>query len=404
MRRRIRLLLLVLPVFLCAAQAQTPLTLSGVVIESGTGNPIPGATVSVVGGKANQDITDSQGKFSLTLAADVKAGAKIRIRVVKDGYGIWDNYIAASAEIAEPIWLKKLVKTSPHKPDEREAPDKSSEKPSEKSSPTVVQAPYGNLAKRCRDLGTAIIRFAEGRKQIQPDAKSHQQDYLDWFTRNDGGFRALYFDKAKALQKDLAAANFKDTHLDELIAQHEQFFAERNRLPPETVFSNAPMYHLPIEDIEEIGQRFELLASQFPPDSMPQNMPAPDAYISDPKQIQVEVKSVITEFAEKYASYKNSEYWWATGHADSTTMIAKEWKAFEDDYNHNLREKIFKTHRLLMSRINNFPRTGVSFADAYNSSFLMPLLVEQQLKDLWMLLNEFEVENGLPLTQHPPLR
>jgi hypothetical protein len=401
MRQRTSVLLLVLSFLCCAARAQAPLTLSGVVIESGTGDPIPGAAVSEVGGRANQDVTDSQGKFSLTLTANVKPGAKVRIRVAKDGYVIWDNYIAASSEIAEPIWLKKLTKTSPRKPDEKDKPEKPSEKP---SSPTVVQAPYGNLAKRCQDLGTAILHFAEGRKQIQPDAKSHLQDYLDWFTKNDGGFRSFYFDDAKTLQKDLAAANFRDTRLDELMAKHEQLYTARNRLPPETVFSDAPMYHSSMEDIEEIGQRFKFLASQIPSDSMPQNVPVSDAYISDPKQVQVEVKSVITEFAEKYASYKNSEYWWATGHVDGNAMIAKEWKAFEDGYNKNMRGRIIKTHRLLMSRINNFPHTGVSFEDAYNGPFLMPLMVEEQLRDLWMLLNEFEVENGLPLTQHPPLR
>jgi hypothetical protein len=261
MRRRIRSILLVLPVFLCAAQAQTPLTLSGVVIESGTGRPIPGAAVSVVGGKANQDVTDSQGKFSLTLTADVKPGAKVRIRVVKNGYGIWDNYIAASAEIAEPIWLKKLGKTSPHKLDEKDKPDKPSEKP---SSPIVVQVPYGNLKKRCEDLGNAIVRFAEQRNQTKPDLGTHQQDYWDWYRINDGQFRFRFYDDAKALDKDLEAVNVKDRRLDELIARHESYFAERNKISTQIVVERTPMYHLSIEDIGEIGQRFKFLASQIP--------------------------------------------------------------------------------------------------------------------------------------------
>jgi Carboxypeptidase regulatory-like domain len=112
MRRRIRLLPLVLPVFLCAAQAQAPLTLSGVVIESGTGKPVPGAAVSAVGGKANPDVTDSEGKFSLTFPPDVKPGTKVRIRVVKDGYETCVRDIAASAEISVPISLKKLLTKS----------------------------------------------------------------------------------------------------------------------------------------------------------------------------------------------------------------------------------------------------------------------------------------------------
>jgi hypothetical protein len=131
----------------------------------------------------------------------------------------------------------------------------------------VVQATYENLASRCNDLGTAVLRFVAERKQAQPDAKSHQQEYLNWFTINDTGFRSFYYDDVKALQKDLTTANIRDSDLDELIAKRERLYAAaRNRiqLPLAPVPPNAPMYHLSIDDIEEIGNRFKYLASQIP--------------------------------------------------------------------------------------------------------------------------------------------
>jgi hypothetical protein len=381
-----RSLLLILPFLLFLSGPQKTTRLTGVVFEQGTTRPVPEATVETVTlEKPYRSTTDAQGRFLLTIPADVTL---VRIRVTKDGYVPREDWVDVSSAIARaPIELERINKPkagSPRPPslrspisqlqtlalvncqpigtqdsvsvhstfqngptltsfytegkeqtipfqrrperlyveppgtkvaasdlpmqmtlgkcgdkdckitikaftdsgvvvdtgaaivltDKRETCgvqvtmtmlDAAVSQPSERpSSPTVVQAPYGNLAKRSRDLGTALLHFAEERQQIQPDAKSHLQDYLDWFTRNDGGFRAFYFDNVKTLQKDLAAANVKDIRLDELIAKHEQFYNERNRLPPATVFSNAPMYHLSIEDIEEIGQRFTFLVSQIP--------------------------------------------------------------------------------------------------------------------------------------------
>jgi hypothetical protein len=130
----------------------------------------------------------------------------------------------------------------------------------------VVQAAHEDLASRCSDLGTAVLRFVEERKQAQPDAKSHQQEYLGWVTTNDVGFRTFYYDDVKALQKDLTLADIRDPDLDELIAKHERLYAaarNRNQLPLAPLMSNAPMYHLSIDDIEEIGKRFKYLASHI---------------------------------------------------------------------------------------------------------------------------------------------
>lgn len=126
-----------------------------------------------------------------------------------------------------------------------------------------TQAPYGNLAKRCEDLGTGIIRFAEQRNKIAPPF-SRQQDYWGWFRINDGQFRANFYDYAKALEKDLAVVNIKDVQLDRLIERHERYYLDRNRQPVQYVIDNSMVFHLSIEEIEEIGQRFKYLATQIP--------------------------------------------------------------------------------------------------------------------------------------------
>jgi hypothetical protein len=91
-----------------------------------------------------------------------------------------------------------------------------------------------------------------------------QQDYWEWYRVNDGQFRGYFYDDAKALQKDLAVVNIKDRRLDELIERHERYFLDRNRQPPKTVVDNSMMFHLSIDNIEEIGQRFKFLATQIP--------------------------------------------------------------------------------------------------------------------------------------------
>lgn len=112
MKRQISVFLSAMFFLLSSARAQTDLTMSGVVIENGTGNPVEGATVSIVGGKANQDVTDSAGKFSLRFAGDTKPGTKVRIRVVKDGYKPYTNDIAVSSELSVPISLKRLIRVN----------------------------------------------------------------------------------------------------------------------------------------------------------------------------------------------------------------------------------------------------------------------------------------------------
>jgi len=282
MRRKISLFLFAFSLMLPGLEAQTTLTISGIVSEKGTGNPISGAEVSIVGGRANQDVTDSTGKFSLTLTPDVRPGTRIRIRVVKEGYEPWTDNIAASSEIPLPISLKKLPKANPRRPDEKEKQDS----PSEKQQPMViVQAPYGNLARRCQDLGDGILFFVKQRNETKPDSGSHREDYWQWYRVNDGFFHGAFYDDVKVLQKDLAAVNVKDRRLDELIARHEQYYAERNRQPVQTVIDHSFMFHLSVDEINEIGQRFTFLATQIPSTvvaiPLQENRPQIGVYVSD---------------------------------------------------------------------------------------------------------------------------
>jgi hypothetical protein len=308
-------------------RAQATLTIVGIVTEKGTGDPVSGAAVSVVGGKANEYVTDSEGKFSLTLTADVKPGATIRIRVVKDGYETWTNDIAASAGIPQPVSLKKLAKASPRKPEEKP------EKPPENlPSTTIVQAPYGNLAERCEGLGTHILNFARERNRAQPDARSHRQGYLDWYTRNDGLFRSHFYDDAKALLRDLAAVNVRDLRLDELIARHEQYFTERNQRSPEAVFANAPMYHLSIEDIEEIGTGFRDLSI-----GIPQPVTAP--------RLSLQGQNLLAEINKLVAPYDRDMSNTVLSQTDGETEEMQLYSNFMDNYYDNafvFRERALK--------------------------------------------------------------
>ncbi len=128
----------------------------------------------------------------------------------------------------------------------------------------IIQAPYGNLAKRCQDLGTGIFFLVVERKQTKPDFGKDPHGFWEWYRINDGLFRYRFYGDAKTLQKDLSVVNVKDRRLDELIAEHERDFVERNKISPQIVADNSMMYHLSIEKIEEIGQRFKFLAAQIP--------------------------------------------------------------------------------------------------------------------------------------------
>jgi uncharacterized Zn finger protein len=113
-------------------------------------------------------------------------------------------------------------------------------------------------------LGAAITAFAERRKKERPDPATDLPRYKDWFTRNDGMFRAQFYDDVKNIHQELSQVHVDDPRLDELIEKHEEYFSARNRISPQEVFDRFMMFHLSIENIEEIGERFRNLATQIP--------------------------------------------------------------------------------------------------------------------------------------------
>ena len=80
MNRRTALLLTLLALS-SVALAQSQPTLSGFVLDKGSGEPLEGAEVTVVGGKSNDAVTDSDGTFILTFPSDVKPGTSIRVHI-----------------------------------------------------------------------------------------------------------------------------------------------------------------------------------------------------------------------------------------------------------------------------------------------------------------------------------
>jgi hypothetical protein len=88
--------------------AQSALTLSGIVFEMGSGRTVEGAKVIVVGGKANSEVTDSEGSFVLTFNAEVMAGSTVRIRVEKQGYRLFDKLVPVSSTIPLRIPLQHV--------------------------------------------------------------------------------------------------------------------------------------------------------------------------------------------------------------------------------------------------------------------------------------------------------
>lgn len=75
------------------------LTMSGIVMDSQSHLPVGGATVSVVGNRANPESTDSDGTFILVFSTDTHEGEVVRIRVQKTGYKVYEANRTASPTI-----------------------------------------------------------------------------------------------------------------------------------------------------------------------------------------------------------------------------------------------------------------------------------------------------------------
>jgi hypothetical protein len=106
---------------LCVAGQQSTLHLRGMVTDSQSHLPVSGANVSVAGGLATRDDrTDTGGSFDLPLTANVRRGDRVRLRVQKDGYEIYDNAVAASEDIVLQVPINPAGQPKPNKHPEHE--------------------------------------------------------------------------------------------------------------------------------------------------------------------------------------------------------------------------------------------------------------------------------------------
>src|SRR5262249_41443706 len=108
MKTRIGLLSLTVILLGSPGEAQMNVTVSGVVSAKDSGRNIGGARITVVGGRANDTVTDSDGAFVLTFAEDVKVGSAVRIHVEKQGFKPYEKLISVSPTIPLHISLEPI--------------------------------------------------------------------------------------------------------------------------------------------------------------------------------------------------------------------------------------------------------------------------------------------------------
>jgi hypothetical protein len=108
-----------------------------------------------------------------------------------------------------------------------------------------------------------MLQFVEQRNQARPDPNSHFEEYKEWFRQNDGMFRWRFFRDVEKIHDEMTSVHIDDPTLDELIERHKKYFASRQQNVQAAV-EHPQMFHLSIEDIRIIGQRFKFLATQVP--------------------------------------------------------------------------------------------------------------------------------------------
>jgi iron complex outermembrane receptor protein len=81
--------------FTALAHAQTPTLVTGTVTTKADGLPVPGATVSVAGHDLTA-ITDTAGKYTITVPADVAKGQSVEVRVIAGGLSPRSTHVTLS--------------------------------------------------------------------------------------------------------------------------------------------------------------------------------------------------------------------------------------------------------------------------------------------------------------------
>jgi hypothetical protein len=129
------------------AGGQTRLTLSGTVLEKGTGRPLEGARVAVIGGAANTEITDSNGIFILKFPSDVHSGDPVHLHIEKQGYASFTTTVAVSPSLPTPIFLEGIKNTPKSHAVIPKNPDTSKQKNADipKVHPLIKQDAFSTL-------------------------------------------------------------------------------------------------------------------------------------------------------------------------------------------------------------------------------------------------------------------
>jgi hypothetical protein len=178
MKRLIRFLSLTLTL-VGVAVGQSGLTLSGTVQEKGTGKPLEGARIAVVGGRANSEITDSNGTFILKFPSDIHSGDPVRLHVEKQGYAPFTTTVAVSPSLPTPIFLERIKVNSRNQIPIPANPDTT--KPSVEQQGNCNSVQYGgtdNISAPCSQIIIGVKtdpHFNWKYKQLEgtPDSDGH---------------------------------------------------------------------------------------------------------------------------------------------------------------------------------------------------------------------------------------
>ena len=104
------ILLLVFP-SLCSSQGKN-LTMSGIVTDATSRNPVEGARVVAVGNRAlSGTVTDTDGSFILTFRDDVVEGERVQIHIERSGYQPFHKWEPVSPAIVLQFPLVPIRRT-----------------------------------------------------------------------------------------------------------------------------------------------------------------------------------------------------------------------------------------------------------------------------------------------------
>jgi hypothetical protein len=119
----------------------------------------------------------------------------------------------------------------------------------------------------------------------------------------------------------------------------------------------------------------------------------------NPIQLQMAARGILNDYVQRYWHYRSERHYWAfNGVHPDAQRIEEEWDGFQKDYKANFKGKLLALRRTLGTHLNMVATTGIDVEDTYNRQVLMEIDIENQIRDLFTLLNEFERENRLPIT------